>query len=296
LHATIAAALAEPDAVPRRLRSGWPEQLLLVLDVPRMLGFLRRLPHLAPIGAPRAVDDEQAKLYGKVRALLAKAESTSFEAESLACTAKAQELMAKHAIDEAMLAGREAPTGTASSMRVVIETPYARPKAILLSTVAKNNRCRAVWDSDYGFSSVFGTTGDLWAVDLLYTSLLVQAVVGMQREHDRSRGFRHAFLLGFADRIGERLREANADATAAATVASGDAFLPVLAARDDAAVAARDAAYPHRSRIRVSMSSDSGAVAGRKAANAASIARDTPLPSRGGGGGAPGGVWGGPRP
>lgn len=167
-----------------------------------------------------------------MRALLAKAESTPFESEAAACTAKAQELMARYAIDEAVLRAGAAPSGTPSSMRVIVASPYARPKVVLLSVVARNNRCRSVWDGDYGFSTVFGAPGDLWAVDLLYTSLLVQAVVAVQREQQRSRSFRHAFLLAFAHRIGERQREVTTAVTVAATVASGDAFLPVLAARE----------------------------------------------------------------
>ena len=231
-RATILAALAEPDAVSQHLRSGWQERFGLVVDVLRIVGFLRRLPTLAPIGPPRGAAAEHDRRHAKVRALLAKAESTPYEAEASACTAKAQELMARYAIDDAVLGGGNAPSGAASSMRVVIETPYAKPKAILLSAVAKNNRCRAVWDSDYGFSTVFGGSRDLWDVDLLYTSLLVQAVVTMHREQERSRSFRHAFLLAFAHRIGERLREANAMATTAAAAGLGrDVFLPVLAAR-----------------------------------------------------------------
>src|SRR5207244_1555239 len=43
----------------------------------------------------------------KVRALLAQAESTSFEAEAAAFTAKAHELMARHAIDVAFVWERD---------------------------------------------------------------------------------------------------------------------------------------------------------------------------------------------
>jgi hypothetical protein len=132
----------------------------------------------------------------------------------------------------------------------------------------------------YGFATVFGAPGDLWSVDALYTSLLVQSAVALQHEQERSRSFRHAFLVAFADRIGERLRAGTASAMASATVASGDAFLPVLAAREDAAVAARDAAFPRTTSMRVSMSNGWGVDAGRAAADAASITRDRRLEGR----------------
>ena len=42
-------------------------------------------------------------VLARIRQLLAKAESTTFEAEALAFTAKAQELMTRHAIDAALV-------------------------------------------------------------------------------------------------------------------------------------------------------------------------------------------------
>ena len=277
-RATLEAALSEPHKVPALLRGGWTDQSRLVFDALWMLRFLRELPKLAPPHPPGAASAEETRLHHKVRALLAKAESTSFPAEAEACTAKAQELMERYAIDEAMLAGDRAVSGAATSMRVRIDAPYARPKAVLLFAVARANRCRAVYDAGYGFATVFGFGSDLWAVDLLFTSLLVQAGVAMQREEERSRGFRHAFLLAFAYRIGERMRAATATAADTAAAASGGAFLPVLAAREEAAVAARDEAFPHLGPpMQVSMSNHWGASAGRQAANRASISHDVAI-------------------
>jgi hypothetical protein len=274
-RATLEAALSEPHKVPALLRSGWTDHSRFVFDALWMLRFLRDLPKLAPAHPPGTATDDEARLHNKVRALLAKAESTTFQAEAEACTAKAQELMERYAIDEAMLAGDRPRSGKATSMRVRIDAPYARPKVVLLSAVARNNRCRTVYDSAYGFCTAFGVASDLWAVDLLFTSLLVQAAVAMQQEEERSRSFRHAFLLAFAYRIGERMREAAANVTSAATATSGGAFLPVLAAREDAAVAARDEAFPQLGRpMQVSMSNHWGASAGRQAANRASITCD----------------------
>ena len=60
------------------------------------------LPGAASPHVPRAapVDD---KLLLRVRQMLAKAESTTYEAEAEAFTAAAQQLMARPSIDEAML-------------------------------------------------------------------------------------------------------------------------------------------------------------------------------------------------
>ena len=47
------------------------------------------------------------RIYDKIRALLAKAESTEYPDEAAVYTAKAQELIATHAIDMALLQERE---------------------------------------------------------------------------------------------------------------------------------------------------------------------------------------------
>ena len=81
-----------------------------------LLGLLISLPVLQRLvpppsawvagrSSPRASRPAEDPLLERVRALLAKAESTSFPEEADALTAKAQELMARHAIDAAMLEG-----------------------------------------------------------------------------------------------------------------------------------------------------------------------------------------------
>src|SRR6202035_1951697 len=79
-----------------------------------LLGMLLRLPvlpHLLPppsrwgkgFGATQrraGTDGLDDRILARVRSLLAKAESTEFEAEADSLTAKAQELMTRHAIDQ----------------------------------------------------------------------------------------------------------------------------------------------------------------------------------------------------
>ena len=90
------------------------------LELLRLLG---RLPVIAPVGpgpgsrklehrAMRPTPGEP-RMLGRIRALLAKAESTEFPEEAELLTAKAQQLMAQHSIDEALLSadhrGDDAP-------------------------------------------------------------------------------------------------------------------------------------------------------------------------------------------
>src|SRR6476646_1454927 len=96
----------------------------------------------------------------RVRALLSKAESTTFPEEADALTAKAQELMARHAIDQAMVdaggTGAGGRTGLPTSRRIWIDNPYADGKSLLFNHVAVANRCRAVFFRSLGFMTVIG--------------------------------------------------------------------------------------------------------------------------------------------
>ena len=60
----------------------------------------------------------------RIRGLLAKAESTTFEAEATALTAKAQELMTRHAIDAALLQRR---SGRAGDRPIMVRVPVDAP-------------------------------------------------------------------------------------------------------------------------------------------------------------------------
>ena len=119
------------------------------------------------------------RILHRVTALLAKAESTTYPDEAEALTGKAQELMTRHAIDVAAVEAERGGGARTSGRRVGIDDPYARARVTLLSEVARANRCRAVWSRGLGFATVFGDEGDLDAVEVLYTSLLVQATRAM---------------------------------------------------------------------------------------------------------------------
>ncbi len=269
----------------------WAAVVRCALEVLVVLTGLPRLPLLCPLPgtahrragpaarARREPVDE--RMLTRIRALLTKAESTEFPEEAEALSGRAQELMARHSIDQALL---EAGSGTRSEpegRRLAIDNPYEAPKAVLLDVVAVANRCRMVWHRQLGFSTVFGFAADLGAVELLFTSLLVQATTAMLRAgarrdalgRSRTRSFRQAFLAAYAQRIGERLRATADEATAhAAAESTGKDLLPVLAARDVAVDQAVGAMFPELEQRTIARSYDSeGWYSGRAAADAARL-------------------------
>jgi hypothetical protein len=213
----------------------------------------------------------------KVTSLLAKAESTNFPEEAEALTGKAQELMTRHAIDRAHLDARRGDRPTVGGRRVGVDDPYAGARYLLLASVADANRCRAVWTKHWGFATVFGDEGDLDAVELLFTSLLVQATRAMvaqprpgRASGGATRSFRQSFLVAFAQRIGVRLREAADTVTADAATRSTD-LVPVFARRREAADAALAEAFPETRTTRMSANDAAGWHAGTRAADRAEL-------------------------
>src|SRR5205823_14651531 len=90
------------------------------------------------------------RMLDRVRALLAKAESTEFPDEAEAYTAKAQELMTRHRIDHALLTVTKRVRDRPVTRRLAVDNPYEAPKSLLLQVVAEANGCRAVWMKRFG--------------------------------------------------------------------------------------------------------------------------------------------------
>jgi hypothetical protein len=230
--------------------TGQIEAVTTAVDLLLLLGRLPVLERLGPLPGtarrsrashPASAADE--RILDKVRALLAKAESTEFAEEAEALSARAQTLMAKYSIDHALLAAKSGGTDEPAGRRLPVDNPYEAAKASLLQYVATANRCRSVWHRNLGLSTVVGFAADVGAVELLFTSLLVQANTAMLREgsrrdrygRSRTRAFRQSFLIAYAVRIGERLGEAAGQAERqAAAEAPGRNLLPVLASRQQA--------------------------------------------------------------
>lgn len=205
--------------------------IALLADLPR-LERLDPLPGTASRSASARTGPEvEERVLTRVRALLAKAESTTYEAEAETFTAGAQALMARHSIDAAMLAASERrPADSPAAVRLGIDRPYEQPKVLLLDAVATANRCRTVWSKTLGFVTVIGFEPDLTATETIFTSLLVQATAAVTGEgarvtrdgRSRTRAFRQSFLTAYAQRIGVRLRAVTEEETAAAVRESTD--------------------------------------------------------------------------
>jgi hypothetical protein len=247
--------------------------------------LLVRLPSIEPVGpAPgesfsAGPSPHEPRMLTRIRALLAKAEATGYPQEAEALTAKAQELMARHSVDEAVLAARTHRADVPAACRIGVEAPYETAKAILLDAVASANRCRAVWNSGFGFSVVVGFEAALEGAELLYTSLLVQGTAAMTRAEagqraggrKRTKTFRQSFLMAYVSRLGERL----AAATGQVTADSGRELLPVLAARDVAVTDRTEEMFPRTTTTRVrGVSDEAGWVHGRAAADSAHMAQE----------------------
>lgn len=289
------AQLESVGAAPRRVADLAVDEL----SVRQALVALRRLPRLHPLAPPPSQWHEGMAtrtdgpppevpegLLAKVRALLAKAESTSFNEEAAAFMAKAQELMTRHRIDRAMLADRDdGPAGGPGGRRILIDDPYAQAKFFLLDAVAQANTVRAVWSKGLDFATVMGFATDLDVVEELFTSLLVQATSAMAREgsktdafgRSRTRRFRKAFLLAYASRIGQRLEEAAEATVHEAEQDYGTALLPVLAARDEQVAQLTDEVFPELSTVRVTVSDAEGWHAGTTHADLADLSSGAPL-------------------
>ncbi len=262
----------------------------------RSLGIMRllvRLPEItetcprpsawvaAGLGASSDRSGVDSKLLDKVRALLAKAESTNFSEEADALTAKAQELIARHAIDKAMIDRQDGgQRALPVPRRYWLDNPYSEAKSVLLSCVASANRCESIYSPDLGFSTAFGFADDLDVVDLLFTSLLVQGSSAVQAAgsvrdrsgRSRTRSFRSSFWQSYALRIGERLEQATGEVLEDAMSVHGRSLLPVLARREQEVREAMASVFPDAVSRQLRFSNTAGFDAGRLAADQADLA------------------------
>lgn len=235
--------------------------------------------------------DVPESLLAKVRALLAKAEhENTAPEEAAAYTAKAAELMARYGIERAMLADADPAADPIADREIVLAPPYALDKRDLLARVALPLRCRIVYRQRHVegrkqvSASLFGFRSDIDRVEMIFTSLLVQAAHALAVEvvppREDKAAYRRAWLAGFADAVGRRLEEAERRARERADAAAhrdeggadpGRSASLVLADRTSRVDEAFAARYGHLGKARRRTLSGSGARRGYAAGQRADL-------------------------
>lgn len=194
------------------------------------------------MGTKTAQKQVQEKWIDKITALLAKAESTEFPEERASLLAKAQELMTRYEVDEALInAGKKRSTFKIVSERVNTPGPYTPSKQQLLHLVGKVNGVRVIsidTSPKDPHCYMVGTESDVQYVKALFASLLLQStsemmaketemrknIAGLKpavRKHEEEfveasdayairwpRVYRPNFLIGYAHEVHNRLVEA----------------------------------------------------------------------------------------
>lgn len=155
-----------------------------------------------------------SQIIDRVRALIAKAESSRFPHEADAFMAKAQKLINEHTIDQALLRGAD-PT-TIGHEQISMRGTYTRERSLIWSAAARANRCTVLTLSPHRSAKVIditlvGRDQDRELVRLLATSLELQAMRRMSElRTDRALETpvvqRRSFLRGFAIEVADRVR------------------------------------------------------------------------------------------
>jgi hypothetical protein len=129
---------------------------------------------------------------------------------------RAMELVARYGVTEMMLTARRGQhTDTIIEKKIPTSDPYSYEKMRLANEVASALNCRTFYSHYRNIVSsitIIGFHSDVERVELLYTSLLLQAVNAIKRERPYSyatasetRQYRKSWLVGFGERVGMRL-------------------------------------------------------------------------------------------
>jgi hypothetical protein len=228
-------------------------------------------------------------LLDRVRALLAKAESTEFPGEAEAYTIKAAELMAKYGIDRARLGALHPESDKPADKIIGCPNPWGAVHMILLAMLARALRCQciqlnAIADFDGARLHVFGYQSDIERLELLYTSLLLQLATALRVTGapggprppyvagGKLKAWNRSFMLGFGSEVGARVQAAEDRAAGTAAQedkpSSGRSTALVLADRSLVVKAAVKQVYPKTRAARVTYTGSGyghGQAAGQRA-------------------------------
>lgn len=171
---------------------------------------------------------ERDRLLERVRALLAKAEDQAGTPEGEMFAAKAEELMIRHGIEQAVLDAQKGDDlGEIGETRIWCPAPYAKQKAGIVCAASHYNQCHGVIIEPRSWGkgchvAVYGYEQDRDTVEFLVTSLLLQAVQALGKEQIPVRwdgrsedpaSYRASWLMGFRSGVESRMREMQRQAT-----------------------------------------------------------------------------------
>ena len=173
-----------------------------------------------------------------IRNLLTKAEdpaTTSHERESL--QQKAAYLMAKFGIEELTAAKATGIPLVATKTVFTLLNPYKTHKSALMNGIATALDCRAVLVKRTKPETVqiFGLAEDVARFEMLYTSLLLQGLIGLDKAdvptdsagnkliHGKT--YKNSWLLGFVSNVVMRVKQGANQAKQEATTTPGTALV-----------------------------------------------------------------------
>lgn len=161
-------------------------------------------------------------MIAKVEALLAKAERTDNKHEAEAYFEKAQQLMSKYAIAEAMLSQARGESHEIVTDTINVGTDQSVIQ--IFKVVAEANNCSCFrsmgWYVDKNDKYrrrtshivIYGTRSDIEFTKLLFASLLMHCqrslatMRALMPEHFGGKSYGHSFRLGYAESVGDKLR------------------------------------------------------------------------------------------
>lgn len=220
----------------------------------------------------------KTSMQDKVAKLLRQAEDVVGTPEEAVFQAKAFELMAKYGIEQADIEAAKrgldvSEIPDAIKWEVVIDGKYAAQQALLLNSMVLALHCKAVWSAQRKTLYVFGVERHIERLQFLWGILrpqmlrLVETVrpdyvreqIGYRRNPETWRietytksgagqvkSYRRAWIAGFAQTVGDRVREQE---TKALEGASGGALVLYRSDKERAAVALRET-FPRTGKVR----------------------------------------------
>lgn len=222
----------------------------------------------------------------KIEGLLKKAERAATPEEAEAFFGKAQELMTKWSIDAMMLdleRGEKRETITTQFVQIN-KSGLHKANVTLLHVIAESNNVKTMWWTPQAHIKkagleLHGFPSDIDNTVMLYNSMMIHLAKETRKRPDHLLHaetkhlnlWRRSFRMGFAQRIGDRLKEKNRASAKEADEASGGNVLPVLLSRSQELAEYWEGVSKGKVRRSNAKYDYSGLSAGRASANRADI-------------------------